>query len=86
MTRGELYASEEVRGEMELPTPTPPPPAAEVRQPQGGGNSSCKPVWVDAEFSVYVGNLDPDASVEDMEELIYELFLQVRNTNTIFVW
>ena len=30
------------------------------------------------EFSVYVGNLDPDTSLQDMEELIYELFLQVR--------
>ena len=63
-----------------MESPTPPPPAAEARQPQGrngGGNSSCKPLWVDAELSVYVGNLDPDTSVEDMEELLYELFLQV---------
>ena len=33
--------------------------------------------WVDANFSVYVGNLDPDTSHQDTEELIYELFLQV---------
>ncbi|CAI8015012.1 hypothetical protein GBAR_LOCUS9355 [Geodia barretti] len=62
-----------------MESPTPPPPAAEAGQPQGrngGGNSSCKPLWVDAELSVYVGNLDPDTSVEDMEELLYELFLQ----------
>ena len=32
---------------------------------------------MDPEFSVYVGNLDPDTSLYDMEELIYELFLQV---------
>lgn len=32
---------------------------------------------VDAEFSIYVGNLDPDTSLSDVEELIYELFLQV---------
>ena len=30
------------------------------------------------EFSVYVGNLDPETAVADMEELLYELFLQVR--------
>ena len=29
------------------------------------------------EFSVYVGNLDPETAVADMEELLYELFLQV---------
>ena len=63
-----------------MESPTPPPPAAEVRQSlgrNGGGSSSCKAVRVDAELSVYVGNLDPDTSVEDMEELLYELFLQV---------
>ena len=32
---------------------------------------------VDGEFSVYVGNLDPDTSLQDAEELLYELFLQV---------
>jgi hypothetical protein len=31
----------------------------------------------DAAYSVYVGNLDASASVADLEELIYELFLQV---------
>ena len=29
------------------------------------------------EFSVYVGNLDLRSSLADMEELLYELFLQV---------
>ena len=29
------------------------------------------------EFSVYVGNLDHSVPLADMEELIYELFLQV---------
>lgn len=31
----------------------------------------------DAEFSAYVGNLDCTVPVADLEELIYELFLQV---------
>lgn len=29
------------------------------------------------EHSVFVGNLDPETSLADMEELLYELFLQV---------
>ena len=33
--------------------------------------------YVDGEYSVYVGNLDPATSLSDMEDLIYELFLQV---------
>ena len=33
---------------------------------------------VNGDFSVYVGNLDSDTSLPDMEELLYELFLQVR--------
>ena len=33
---------------------------------------------LELEYSIYVGNLDPDTSLSDMEELIYELFLQVR--------
>ena len=32
---------------------------------------------VSAEFSVYVGNLDAETSLSDLEELVYELFLQV---------
>ena len=32
---------------------------------------------VDGEYSVYVGNLDPGTALSDMEELLYELFLQV---------
>lgn len=32
------------------------------------------------EYSVYVGNLDCTVPVADLEELIYELFLQVHNT------
>ena len=31
----------------------------------------------DAGYSVYVGNLDCSTSVADLEELVYELFLQV---------
>ena len=61
---------------MQSAAPTPPPPQEAQQQSRNGGNGSCK--RVDAEFSVYVGNLDPDTSVEDMEELLYELFLQVR--------
>ena len=30
------------------------------------------------EFSVFVGNLDPETALAEMEELLYELFLQVR--------
>ena len=33
---------------------------------------------VDPRFSVYVGNLPNSVSLRDMEELLYELFLQVR--------
>lgn len=32
---------------------------------------------IDGEYSVYVGNLDPATSLSDMEDLLYELFLQV---------
>ena len=32
---------------------------------------------VDREYSVYVGNLNPSTTLSDMEDLIYELFLQV---------
>ena len=32
---------------------------------------------VSAEFSVYVGNLDTETSLSDLEELLFELFLQV---------
>ena len=32
---------------------------------------------VDPEYSVYVGNLNPTTALSDMEDLIYELFLQV---------
>jgi len=35
---------------------------------------------VDPRFSVYVGGLPADVSLSDMEELLYELFLQVRNS------
>ena len=35
--------------------------------------------YVDGEYSVYVGNLDPATSLSDMEDLIYELFLQVKS-------
>ena len=31
----------------------------------------------DSEYSVYVGNLDCTVPVADLEELLYELFLQV---------
>ena len=70
---------------MESPTSPPLSPAADAAaQPQpaaGGGKAapgaSCKGCWVEAAYSVYVGNLDPDTSVHDMEELLYELFLQV---------
>lgn len=34
-----------------------------------------------AEYSAYVGNLDCSVSVSDLEELIYELFLQVSYLN-----
>ena len=83
------------RQESPLPTgkmqsQTSPPPPEEVQQQaksnnggNGGSTSSCKTVWVNAEFSVYVGNLDPDTSVEDMEELLYELFLQVGNKDCL---
>ena len=32
---------------------------------------------VDPEYSVYVGNLNPSTTLSDMEDLIFELFLQV---------
>ena len=32
---------------------------------------------LDPDFTIFVGNLDPDTSLSDMEEFIYELFLQV---------
>jgi len=35
---------------------------------------------VDPRFSVYVGGLPADVSLSDMEELLYELFLQVRDS------
>ena len=50
---------------------TPPPQTQTPMSTRSGGG-------VHPEFSVYVGNLDPDTSLQDMEELIYELFLQVR--------
>ena len=66
------------------PPPAPPlpslpslPAAADTAAQKSCRGTSCKGSWVDPEFSVYVGNLDPDTSLYDMEELIYELFLQV---------
>ena len=35
---------------------------------------------VDPEYSVYVGNLNPATTLSDVEDLIYELFLQVSST------
>ena len=35
---------------------------------------------VDPRFSVYVGGLPADVSLSDMEELLYELFLQVKDS------
>ena len=40
-----------------------------------GGKSGTIP-----ELSVYVGNLDSDTALAKMEELLYELFLQVRSS------
>ena len=76
------------------PPPAPPlpslpslPAAAAAAAQKSCRGTSCKGSWVDPEFSVYVGNLDPDTSLYDMEELIYELFLQVGaafNSKNIF--
>ena len=35
---------------------------------------------VDPEYSVYIGNLNPATTLSDIEDLIYELFLQVSST------
>lgn len=41
----------------------------------------------DDEFSVYVGNLDCRIPLADLEELLYELFLQVRTLRgLVVVW
>ena len=55
---------------MQSATPPAQTQASTCTSRSGGG--------VRSEFSVYVGNLDPDTSLQDAEELIYELFLQVR--------
>ena len=34
---------------------------------------------LDEEYSVYVGNLDCRVPLADLEEIIYELFLQVKS-------
>lgn len=41
---------------------------------------------VDPEYSVYVGNLNPCTALSDMEDLIYELFLQVSRRGLHFLW
>lgn len=56
---------------MQLPCDGDPP--ATSSSASAGGRTG-----VLGEFSVYVGNLDPETAVADMEELLYELFLQVR--------
>ena len=52
---------------MQLPSDAEPPSSSSA-----GGRAG-----VLGDFSVFVGNLDPETAVADMEELLYELFLQV---------
>lgn len=52
---------------MQLPSDAEPP----------SGSSAGGRAGVLGDFSVFVGNLDPETAVADMEELLYELFLQV---------
>ena len=49
------------------------PSDAEPASSSGGGGRA----GVLGDYSVFVGNLDPETTVADMEELLYELFLQV---------
>ena len=39
---------------------------------------------VDPRFSVYVGNLSNSVTLSDMEELLYELFLQVKQLKILY--
>ena len=59
---------------MQLPCDGDPPATSS----SASGSSAGGRTGVLGEFSVYVGNLDPETAVADMEELLYELFLQVR--------